>query len=171
MDGTTEFFGFCETSGRSMANDILSARCERAVRVGEQCTVLVGNQEARHDSIDTDTRTELLCHLGSHILGVTCDSRLSTAVSEDAGERTQCRLGTEIDNSPFFLLTKDRAEYLGGQDSAEKVLFDHLADSLVRSIEKRFVGCDIGCSHIASCRIQENVDSAKACQYIALVLL
>ena len=121
MDGAAEFFGLSKASRGGMADNFLASRCEGTIGIGQERTVLVGYQKARNDSIHSNLRAELRCHFGSHILGVTCDGGLGTTISEDACQRTQCRLRAEIDDSTFFLLTENRTEDFRWQDSAKEV--------------------------------------------------
>ena len=45
MDGAKQLIGFSESTSRRMGDDGLTPRGERTVFVGQQGTVLVGNQE------------------------------------------------------------------------------------------------------------------------------
>lgn len=153
-----------------MRHDLLPAEGKRAIRVGEQGTVLIGNKEARDDSVDTDVGTELHSHLACHELGVTSDSRLGCAVSDHACEGAESRLGAEIDDSTFLVVAQDFTEHLGRQHGTEEVEIDDLAEGLLVEVEEGLVGCDSSPCHVAACGVEEDIDSAIFSEDVGAVL-
>ena len=54
LDCAAEFFGTAETLERSLAYNVLAAFGERTIGVGEECPVLVGEEESGGYGVDAD---------------------------------------------------------------------------------------------------------------------
>ena len=171
MDGAEQLFRLGKAAAGRVGDDGLGAVGVRAVGVGEQRAVLVGEQEAGHDGVDAQLGAELGGKLGGHVLGVAGDGRLGGAVAYHAGQRAQGGLGAEVDDGAFLVLRHDGHEDRGGQDGAEQVEVDHLAEGVDVQIEERLVRRDGGSRHVASGGVEQDVDGAEACHDVALVLL
>ena len=98
MEGTDEFVGLEEAAERGVAQDLVGAVREAAVRVGQQGPVLVRQEEPRGDSVHPEAVAELQGQLPAKVLRPGGDGGLRAAVAGDARQRPERRLRTEIDN-------------------------------------------------------------------------
>ena len=92
MKRAHKFFRFKETSDRSVREDCLRTRSERAVLVGEEGAVLVREDEAWSNRIHPYSLAELERKLRTKVFCPVNDSCLCNSISGDAGERTSSRL-------------------------------------------------------------------------------
>ena len=90
VDSATQFFGLTHASEWRLANDILATLSVRTVRIGQQRTVLLRQEKARSNGIDTDALAKLLSTLGSHIGGKVGDASLRSGIATDTRQWTEC---------------------------------------------------------------------------------
>ena len=130
----------------------------RAVGVGEQRPVLVGEQESRDNGVHAHFGAELHGQFGCHILRVVADGGLGGPVAHDTGQRTQRRLGAEIDDDTLFTGRHGLAEDRRRQHRAEQIEVYDLLESVDLQVEERLVGSDRRAAHIAARGIEQDVD-------------
>ena len=170
MYGAEELFRFGEAASWRVCDDGFGAVSQRAVLVGQERAVLVGEQEARHDGVDAQVRTELAGQLGGHVFRVVGDGSLCCSVAHDACEGAQCTLGTEVHDGTLPASGHYGDKHLSGQDCAEEVQFHHLAEVAEVEVEEGLVGRD-GCTgHVASGSIEQDIDGAEASHDVVAVL-
>ena len=169
MNGSEEFFRFREASARCVRDDGLCAVCIRTVGIGEERTVLVGEQESRNDGVHAELRAELGCQLGCHIAGIVADGCLGGAVTYHARQRTESGFGAEVNDGALLVLCHDVYEHHGGEYRTEEVQVYDFAECVHIQVEHGLVRSDGGARHIAACGVQQHVDGAETFEYGFLV--
>ena len=171
VDGAAEFLGLAHATEGSLTYHVLSALGEGAVGIGEERTVLLGDEEARGNGVDTDALAEFLGALGGHEGGEIADAGLGCGISAHAGHRAEGCHRREVDDRALALIDHGAEEHLGGDDSACEIEVENGLELLCLKVEEGLVGGDGGSLHVASSGIQQSVDAAVFLDDVVAVLL
>ena len=145
-----------------MGDDGLCTVCVRTVGVGEQRTVLVGEQESRNNGIHAEFGAEFGCQFGRHIACIIADGRFGGTVTYHARQRTKGGFGAEVNDGAFLVLCHDVYEHHGGKHRTEEVQVYHFAECVHIEVEHGLVRSDGSARHVAACGVQQHIDSAEA---------
>lgn len=121
LDGAAQFLGLAEALERRLAYHVLAALRQAAVGIGEQRSVLIGQEEARCYGVDAYTRGELSCHFVGQERREIADAGLGGCVTAHSRHRTERCHRREIDYGSLAGLHHRFQEYLRGNDGADKV--------------------------------------------------
>lgn len=162
LDGAAELLGASEPLEGGLADHVGAALRERAVGIGEQGAILIGEEEARGDGVDADAGGELGGHLSGEELGEIGDAGFGGGISHHAGEGAEGGHGGEIDDGALAGCHHRAHEHLRGDDGAHEVHSEHLLEGLDVDVEESFVGRNGGTGLIASGGIEQGIDAAIA---------
>ena len=121
LDGAAKFLGIDEALEGRLTYHVLATLRQAAVGIGEQRTVLVGQEEARGNGVDTYARSEFGCHLVRQERREIADAGLGGCVTAHARHGTERRHRREIDYRSLAGFHHRFQEYLCGNDRADKV--------------------------------------------------
>ena len=89
MDGSAQLLRLSHSSERCLADDILSALCITAVRIGKQGTVLLGDEKSWCYGIDTNAFSKLLGALCGHVCREIGDTGFGCCITAYTGHRAE----------------------------------------------------------------------------------
>ena len=121
MDGATELLRLAHSAKWSLSDHILSTLGIATVRVGEERTVLLSDEESRSDGVHTDALAKLLGALRSHIGREIRDASLGSSIAAYAGHRAEGSHGREVDDASLASLYHRLEEYLSRDHSTGEV--------------------------------------------------
>ena len=163
VDCAAEFLGFAHTAEGGLTDYIKSALGPAAVGVGQQCAVLLGQEETGGDGVHADPFAKLAGTLSGHEGGEVRDAGLSGGVTAYTGHRTEgCHRG-EIDDCALSLGHHRLEEHLSGDYGTHQVEVQHLLELSGVEVEECLVGGNGGAGHIAAGSVQQSVDAAVFC--------
>ena len=157
MEGSEKFLRLKETSERSVGQNLVGAVGQTAVRIREQGTVLVREQESRSDGVDPEALAELYRKLAGQILGPVGHGGLCDTITRDTGKRPERSLAAEVDDRAFLLSYHRLGEHHSRKDSAEQVEIHHLAHSLNIQVEDCLLRRNRRGGHVASGGVKQDI--------------
>ena len=144
-----------------MGQNLVRPVGQTAVRIREQGTVLVGEQESRSDGVDSETFAELDGKFSGQVLGPVGHGGLGDTITSHTGKRPQGCLAAEVDDRAFLLLHHRPCEDHGRQDSPEQIEIHNLAHSVNVKVEDCLLRRNGRGSHVSSCGVQKDVYSSE----------
>ena len=161
MEGSEKFLRLKETTERRVGENLVGAVGQTAVRIREQGTVLVGEQETRSYGVDSETFAELYGQLAGQVLCPVGHGGLCDTITRDTGKRPERSLAAEVDDRTFLLLHHSLREDHRRKHCTEQIEIHHLADSLDIQVENCLLRRNSGGGHISAGGVQQDIDPAK----------
>ncbi len=167
VEGSEDFIGLAETQHRSVVDDFLPTFGEASILVGQECPVLVGDEEPWGNGIDSDTGTVALGHFGCHPAGEVVDAGFGVGIAEHPGDGLFGGHRGEIENRSLPFFRDGFAKNEGGDHRALEVEIHDLGVVVeLEGIKQILVGTGNGSSHVASGSIDQDVDGAESCDHV-----
>ena len=171
VDGAAQLLGVAHPAERGLVDDVLAALCVRAVGVGQQRAVLLGDEEAGGYGVDADALAELLGALGGHEGREVADAGLRGSVSANAGDGAERSHRREVDDGALALLDHRLEEHLRRDDRAGEVEVEDFLEFLHLQVEDVAVGRYHRAGHVAASGVEQRVYAPVLAQYGVAVLL
>ena len=143
-----------------MSKNCLGTVSQRTIRICQQRTVLVSQEESRSDSIYTQTVTEFQSQFASHIFSEVSNSSFCSSVTNHTCQRTKSRFGTEVYDRTFLLFYHDFSKYHCRQYCTKQIQIHYFLKGINLQVKESFVRSNCCACHITSGSVQQYVNTS-----------
>ncbi len=164
MDGAAKLLRVAHASEGSLPDDILAALGVRAVGIGEQRPVLLGDKETWGNGVYPDGLAEFPCALMRHVSSEIGDAGFGRRIAAHARHWAEGCHRREIDDAALALADNGLQENLCRYDGASEIkVQDGLELGRVK-VEEVLVGTDGRSLHVSSGSVEQGIDAMGACK-------